>query len=489
MERDGVSLETLLWRLLDRDPAIRLPAGEALHAILRGVPSVHTSRSDFLEYPDIGAQRRRFGEAIRRTFSAPGFRARDFVEGLIAYLIVTSDDWCRRVEESVSKDAARAEQFHRLFTRVERRPGEADSANKESALRLGRLIDAYVCGSGDSWQKHFASSESISFACGSARSVFDALGMELMVAPFALEQLLANRQERYMALRALERIGPPAIAFAPQLLEQMEQLSFSKPGTSLFDAAYALGAIGRGNIECVLTAMACLSHHEVAVRVAAATVLESMAPNVCGHEDEICARLIPMLDLTQCFASAIAALAAVGRDRAAVRERIIVLAGPRPARFDSKMERRDTPDDLTMFERGDAISAMSRFTDYPNECIPVLLDAIETFEEFDGDEMDQGPLGRIARTLSRFGPHAAPAVEQLTRHLGDEPDEMPVAILTALANIGPAAHTAVPALRKLRNMRYDDFTADIDISPISEVDDPIGWTIQRITGFPKSSDP
>ncbi len=51
LERDGVALRDLLWRLLDEDRAAREAAGEALQAMEFGMPSVHTHFEELTEMP------------------------------------------------------------------------------------------------------------------------------------------------------------------------------------------------------------------------------------------------------------------------------------------------------------------------------------------------------------------------------------------------------------------------------------------------------
>lgn len=49
------------------------------------------------------------------------------------------------------------------------------------------------------------------------------------------------------------------------------------------------------------------------------------------------------------------------------------------------------------------MSAMEYFTAYPDECLPVLIEALETFEEFDPDEGYYGCHSRVSNLIALFG--------------------------------------------------------------------------------------
>ncbi len=113
----------------------------------------------------------------------------------------------------------------------------------------------------------------------------------------------------------------------------------------------------------------------------------------------------------------------------------------------------------------------------------MLVAAIDDFEEYDSDEEDGGPLGRVAAVLGRFGAQAAGAAPALAAHLTDGSDQPPRTILEALAAIGPAAVGVLPRLASLRS-RYalDEPPAAPDGGPLDPDDDPVGWAMQQIRG-------
>ncbi|MGL5097360.1 MAG: hypothetical protein ACRDD1_17370, partial [Planctomycetia bacterium] len=58
--RDGLTLEEWMWKLVDGARPERLKAGEAIHAMMHGMPSVHTNWTEHDEFPDGESQFIRF---------------------------------------------------------------------------------------------------------------------------------------------------------------------------------------------------------------------------------------------------------------------------------------------------------------------------------------------------------------------------------------------------------------------------------------------
>jgi hypothetical protein len=187
-----------------------------------------------------------------------------------------------------------------------------------------------------------------------------------------------------------------------------------------------------------------------------------MDRDLCDRNAKIVTILRTWLDNDQLSHIAVGTLASVGRDDYEVRKLIIDRARPAPTRMVRPVDFPQYEYDATMGMRGSAIDAMRFFTDYPDECIAVLTDAIDTFKEYDPDETYGGPVTRVARALREFGAHAAPAALPLARHLNDDcGDDTPRNILVTLAALGPAGSEAIPYVHELLIKR--------------------GWTLQRET--------
>jgi hypothetical protein len=484
--RNALPLEHWLWQLLDESQPTRIEAGEVLLAMDYGLPSMHTDWTELAEVPDTESQRLRFVAGVKNALAAPEFDTPLFVEKLGAFRLALANDWRQRVSQSLRITDARDDKYDRLAdSLVETIHSSDDETERERAFnRMARLSAVYLSGGCNPEHDTFAGAESMLPSAMASHRVFELLDVELMEVPAVLEALLSDTKRRGDALSALARIGPAAIQFAPLLLSDLDNLLNRGSKPQWFDAAHALGAIGRDNPMIVEAMIDRLTHAEGNVRISAANVLQHMGLSVCNRHKEICGLLLPMLQRDDEFYAAVVALASVGRELSSIRATVLSFAKPRAKkmRVDPHSENREY--DHTIWERGTAISAMKYFTLYPEECLPILIEAMQSFEEFDPDECHHGPLGRIATVICQFGTRASAAVLPLAEHLDDEPDEIPVCILQALASIGPAAGPAIPAIQELRK-RFSDDMADVDAQIISKIDDLPGWTIQQIRGIYK----
>lgn len=79
--------------------------------------------------------------------------------------------------------------------------------------------------------------------------------------------------------------------------------------------------------------------------------------------------------------------------------------------------------DLIMVHRGHAMDATAYFTDYPEEFVPLLIDALDTFEEYDEDVGYHGPCEQVAEALGRFGLKAGASAIPLAQRLKRDPDD------------------------------------------------------------------
>ncbi|MCA9078102.1 MAG: hypothetical protein KDA93_23940 [Planctomycetaceae bacterium] len=484
--RDGLGLDEWLWKLVDESPAERVAAGEALEAMDWGVPSAHTDLSTLTEFPDTEAQGPRFEAEVRRVLATPEFDTKNFVERLGASRIAFNSEWQKKMSALISETNDLGDKYDRMAEELVKRIDSAeDETTRQHFLdRFARLSAVYIRKSCDTQKNPFEDSEPLLSAGFAVSRIFNLLDEELLEAPEVLDLFLSDSELIHEALSALQRIGPAAIAFAPKLLHNLDQFAKSDKSYPSFNGAYALGSIGRDDPHIVSEMIDRLSHSNEAMRISAANVLEEMDGAVCDRAAEICDLLLPKLDRESEYEwfAALSALASVGRDLPHVRQAVLNWAGPRERkpRVHSGVSKLEY--DLTMYERGTAISAMRYLSSYPDECIPVLIEAMQSFEEFDPDEGYYGSQSRIATTLSDFGEDAFPAVEPLCRYLDDDDGDSPTAILDLFAGLGPSAYEALPALHNL--WKKCGFDVDIASEPIEKMDDHIGWTIQQIQGVP-----
>lgn len=487
LTRNDVELSEWLWKLLDESKSVRREAVEAIQAMDWGLPSIHTHWENLAEAPDIESQRVRFAAGVKNAFAKTDFNKRQYIERLGAFRIALKGDYSERV----TMWATLVEHWDGKYERLARRLNEVIESTDERAAkqqaqnRLEKLTEIYCHGSFNRKNDPLPNAEILSPAGIAAAMVFDLLDIELLAAPEVLEALLAHSELRRHALSALERIGPAALQFAPQLIDDIDRVPLSEKKTKWFDAPHALGAIGKDDPFVVNEMISRLSHDESVVRTSAAQVLQHMGLAVCNREREICNLLLPMLRNENEWSAGLPASASVGRELPTIRASILAFAGPREKQPRTYVGFPDIEHDLTMHERGEAISAMKYFTRYPDECLPILIEAMESYDEYDPDECYDGPLGRISAVVAKFGTSASPAVLPLVKHLNDWPDEMPRNILTALATIGPPAGAAIPALLALRERLFLNKEGDLNQDVIDRTLDPVGWTIQQIQGTPK----
>ncbi|MCA9176245.1 MAG: hypothetical protein KDB14_17280 [Planctomycetales bacterium] len=424
---------------------------------------------------DFEQRPRQFAADVRSVLSHPSFDAPSYVERLVAYLLSLQSDWRRRIDEQNAATELRDARFERLADKLQRGlpagPHQVSEQLADGALaglaRLARLSAAYI-GSAFRDNAPLEGAELMSPAGIMAQQVFEVLSLELIETDELLPLCLADSGLRSHALRAIERLAP-TMADA-DMLEKLASLGALLLGEldrtttrNHFDAAVALGAIARRDPTLVTALSQRLTHRRPAIRAAAASALRHAAPLGAEVRRDLCQRLLQLLDEPDTWHAGAEALACIGAADASVRARFIELSQP--------------GDEGLMWQRGYALSLLGHFRDHAAECLPALIEAMESFKEFDPDECYAGPLGRVAQALEQLGPAAAEAAEPLARHLEDEPDELPRAILDALAAIGPGASAALPALEQLRS-RCQDYEDDVEID--DRWDDPIGWTIQQI---------
>jgi hypothetical protein len=111
-------------------------------------------------------------------------------------------------------------------------------------------------------------------------------------------------------------------------------------------------------------------------------------------------------------------MASLGRDREDVLEEVLALAAPRPPRITRIPYGKGSSyeQDEVMLERGIALVGLRYFTKFPDRVVPVLADAIDTFEEYDPDWVDKGEHERVTSSLRAFGASSAkPAVPVYSR--------------------------------------------------------------------------
>lgn len=402
-----------------------------------GLPSAD---SDFCEGmpPDMAAHRSAFEAAITTAANSPGFPAAKFVCDAIVRM--ARDRHAHHVAVDVES---------KLLDNWGEHPSSDPLSNPAMAARINQYRDHKAVAS--------AGRGRLSFGDQTLHLVFPHVGLALLAAPDAVRKAMVGRSCNFTVAKAVAELGPAGGALVEPLLRRLDAVRDDR----WFDAARELAALGRNNAVVVGELLRRVEAGRERVRAGAAETLEWMETGLAGRNDEVFDTLERVLsdDGTPPLVKwqARRAWASVGRDREPVLAYVLDLAKPRPPRI----ERQTYPGgsyeyDAAMYERSAGIDLLKYFTQFPDRVVPVLIEAIDSFKEYDPDLSYRGDHERVCNVLELFGPAAAPAVPRLARHLEEwsnrtEPSsDYPSAILGFLAKLGPAAADALPGLERWR---------------------------------------
>ncbi len=228
--RDGRTLGKWLRDLVSDDKETRQRAGEALTAMLWGVPSVHTDLED-IELPEHESQQAAFRAAVKAAIAAPDFPTAEFVRILQRDMYSSVDAWLRQVKEET-------ERFSRVLDET-LAAIEADRSAENVARQRQRFREEACRDEG----VVDPDTEAFDFAGSAMGFVFSALDEELLCDPDGLRRMLDHDSLRHQAVDALVRLGPRATAFKGWLLEQF------RTGVQGYEVADALAAVARDDPE------------------------------------------------------------------------------------------------------------------------------------------------------------------------------------------------------------------------------------------------
>lgn len=469
---EGRSLKIWLQDLLAENAPARRAAGEALQAMLYAAPSIHADSADVAHA--LSERHEHFKDAIRSALKSPDFDTQDFVRKLILYRMALQEDWRRRVDEDFGKDNAPNIYEERLLKRLQAADG--DRERTEVARRFLRWVCASFARDVKRSKGIYAGAESMTPPGLMAAMVFRSLDVALLADRPGLYAMLADKDTwmRDDAADAVARIGPAAVDFAPFFLAELD--AAQSPHGFTDRGAQALGSIGRDDPVTIDGLLRRLRSGSVAVRMGAAEALFYAGPPLAGRLEIALDLLLEAAQTPEVVHAAIRALASVGRDNEAALCRVLEAAQPRPPRWQTVPDFPDHKYDEVMSERGTAISSLPYFKRFADQVVPVLVDALDSFEEYDPDWSYGGEHERVCHALGQFGPLAAPAVPWLVRFLEEWPTrsdadrEWPTDAFRLLAAIGPAAVDALPLLKQLRASQMEDESSPSELDPADSLD-------------------
>jgi hypothetical protein len=464
--RDGRPLSSWLLDLVAEDRPTRQEAGEALGGMWMGLPRYSTKWSD-VELPKgraIAEQGERFKEAVKAAVDASGFQRTFFVQRLCWLRLALHEDWLERVNQKASNRPNHDKHQERLIEKILLSDDEIERA------QAARRFCKHFCASLTHDKKVNAAAESMSASGMVSFLVFGALDQALLTDPQGLWAMLRDRTLCHEVLKALERIGPPAIRYAGFLLERLDQATDYG-----FDGARALGSIGGDDAGIVDALFHRLRDASEMRRARAAEVLTHMGPRLAGRAEEAVALLFNIALGGDSPYVTIPALASVGRERSDIVTWVLEQAAPAPPRLRPCDGFPEYSYDEVMHHRGWAIDALKFFTAFPDRVIPVLLEAFDSFQEYDPDLTYNGEHERVCEVLAAFGPAAAPSTARLTRYLEEWLDRQeqdkawPKDVFRMFEAIGPEAARALPVLWHLRAHSLGD-PDESPLDPENELD-------------------
>jgi hypothetical protein len=292
-------------------------------------------------------------------------------------------------------------------------------------------------------------------------TLFSALGKAALLAPDAVRTLLADREHRHLALRALEKAGPEAADLIPDLMPADE--ADVDP-----DATHALGTIGAGDANVV--SRMC---QQIDRTLAEASQVQSI-PQTESHEFHqmfygsawgatgTLARMGPAARAAkEVGPTVIPRLFALSRSPLPGHRAAAALALASCASGDSPDVIHEVVDRLLALTHdhswvaGRAIDALGTLHAEPQRCVERLVELFDSFTEFDPDMGYHGAHARVCAALEPFGAEAAPAlplvIRELERELAQPIDQQnwPSDLIGLLRAMGPAAASAAPIVRRL----------------------------------------
>jgi hypothetical protein len=448
--RQGRTLADWLPDLVSPDTNVQLQAAEAIDAMHHGMDSIH---SDLETMQGEGPGRdhgERFAAEMELAIQSVAMPARELIVPVASHL-VESDRTHRAHCDSHFKAAdAHAERIQPMVESI-----TAELANTTDEARKAELRSRLtaLCCSGPELNLAGILEEHGMSLTSAYHFVIENGGLRLLECPDMIQAMLDQPGTVYVVERALKRLGSRASEWARHFLHRLDDAS-----TDFYsNQAELLAALGRG-IPWVIDALGERLHREKEViRSRAAMTLASVAPDLAGRGPT----LFHKLDTLYREGSPpgqvhyFDAWVSLGREQVAVRQAVYRQTLPQQSRV-SMNEQLGYDVDEAMVERAHAISACHYLIDWPEELVPVLIQSLGNFEDYDPDMNYHGRDNRVCSVLERLGPAALVALPRilellnawLTKH--DENDVEPGDLLALVATFGPAAVSALPTLQKMR---------------------------------------
>ncbi len=412
---DNRPLRDWLLELVDENTDVRRDAGVALAAMQFGLTS---SDEDFENVQmDLDAPEE-FAAAIRAVAAEPDFPREEWIGKLVAYMRDVQQDWMTFAAEHWQQRQLEEEDEGLLHfpTDVGLSKDERAEARRYEALREMAFEQ----------ETPDLEHEALTFAHVMARTVFQALDDVLLENEKALRSMLQWAEGATEALNALARIGPEAADFVPELMERLD----NPEGGLDLALAEALAAICGDDPELIHALLDRLHAPHPQVRQTAAATLGFMEPAADAEIPRITEALLKAThdEDEDVMSEAIWALGSVAAPDERIHARVYALSQHPSA-----------------WVQAASIDVLGDLAMKPEQTVPRLIDALDTFEEPDDDMED---YERVCNALMQFPPEliAAQGLPLLIDLLWDEDEYLSLDIVDLLGYLGPLAKEALPEL-------------------------------------------
>jgi hypothetical protein len=423
--RDGLRLPFWMLCLACEQPERQRIAGERLQAIRYGVSDVH---AEVVPSSVQAPSDQEWRTAVRAAVQDPAVKNLGLGRLLIEQTLVQNAAWQQLIEQGVAASRRAADIPMQRVEGLIRRLGEslqAQPAEAEHHLkRMGRIICAGLRASLPPIEQSEADTTSIALTCGWIAGELDE---EWLANPDLLHRALADRSFRFQLYHILERLGPLAHSYLPDV-----------------ESLVSSGAEDPRNLSCVIGAMIRDDRQSIeryieswrgdrAAAEAAAQVLVSVGVRGMSGNLRFSALVRATLGAPEAWRRASAAyLARVlpDADTALVRSLIDLLH-----------------DDAWVV--GATIFTLHDLRLHPELVVPALAATFDTYEEPD---LDYSRCQVLCSALSVFPPElvASHAAERLAQHLyriDHTGGDVDAHIAEELMRLGPLASRALPQVR------------------------------------------
>jgi hypothetical protein len=439
--REGRDLRSWLLDLVHDDPAVRRRAENAISAMHFGAPVADQEVYKYVP-KDWDGHRRDFNARLAAILTDPAFPGQQYVQQAIA----------RRRQDFLLNSQISAIQVQLFDNDLD------EDAQKALLDRCAKLKEQLEVG-------RLCNSQGMQTLAMVLRQSGPILCQIPDVARDALRDDACSRE----AAEALAKVGPAA----HQFLQDLEGLRTTTSGT-------ASASVGRDDPSFVARLLEKLRDTQWDRQSEAWTALAKLGTRAAQLRPQIVDELLALLPDEARTIAVLLCIGQVAPGRRDAFERVLQLARPAEPDWRTYPEFPGQQFDDRLPVRGAAIEALGYFTDFADQSVPVLAEALESFEEYDPDwGYENEEHGRVVRSLAKTPAAATAIVPTLIRHIRMSDGDLDMPVIKLLGKIGPAARDALPMLRELAE---NGQLVKWSTNPPTEALTPLGWAICRIEG-------